>query len=330
MTNFLAQLRSRQHEIGNEIAGHLAAIASLTAELGDIASTVRVFARLRGNEQTSTAPVASSAEQTTAPAKHVAQASTEPMDAGGVHDGLPVHPATNSPAGKSGGEASASSPAPSLASQLRKLNAEHPEYTLEQAANALGISKEKAHNNSSAHKLKWARVDGWKSPVGLGDRVETLHRQHPDWPASRIAAELETSGDYVRATAQRRNPKLPSERIKPVEVEQPRQETQERPDDVPVIPADLPSTGQAGEEAEAIVELPRAARPLSGSKFYLVNDEGQYLNRYCAGFTTDKREAWIGNQSQLVGCRRNFEIARDLTEKPVVKSAPVPINREVA
>lgn len=59
------------------------------------------------------------------------------------------------PAGKSG-EGSIPSPAPTLASRLRALNNEHPEYTATEAAEALGLDRDKVRTNSNVNGVRWA------------------------------------------------------------------------------------------------------------------------------------------------------------------------------
>lgn len=43
-------------------------------------------------------------------------------------------------------------------------------------------------------------------------QVVALHRKHPDWNAVTLAAELDCSAGYIRATAQRKRLKLPTSR----------------------------------------------------------------------------------------------------------------------
>jgi hypothetical protein len=216
-------------------------------------------------------------------------------------------------------------PAPSLAERLRALNAIHPEFTLQQAAAELCETYERVRNNSNVNRIKWGREE--IRAVGLQERVAELHMQHRDWSDEEIAAAIGKSNGYVRATAHRLGLVLPS-RKRPVTVAQKPVE--------PVFAPDEPSPTPKPERRPAVksepaIDTPRIPRPLSGSKFYLVNDKGEYLNRFCAGFTTDKRTAWIGTEQQLTACRRNFDIARDLTERAVTKELPpAPVNREVA
>lgn len=44
------------------------------------------------------------------------------------------------------------------------------------------------------------------------NQVIALHRKHPEWSATEIAAQLDCSTGYVRATAHRKRLKLPSSR----------------------------------------------------------------------------------------------------------------------
>ncbi len=62
---------------------------------------------------------------------------------------------------------------------------------------------------------------------------------------------------------------------------------------------------------------PREIRRPKGELFWLRDADGRYLDRYCGGLTRDRRAAWTGTAPQLAGCRRRFELARDLREMPV-------------
>jgi hypothetical protein len=331
-------------DLDREIAEHRAHVRAR--------KNVRRFLRkllrsTRRGETTSTAPAEKLLNPEPPQAKRVAEASTEPMGAGGAQDGLPVRPATNpgdtsgtmsdvsaamtsllegeqgttqrehvpsqregqssseppeqqrDTLGVTGGESAASkshatgkpgaassdkaAPAPSIVSRLRALNAEHPEFTVRQAANQLGLDVEKVRTNSYVNKIKWA---------------------HSSHFARRLGGEVAADAVERRAEAN---------------------EAFDEPS-----PAPEPKRAPA-VKSEPAIDAPRIPRPLSGSKFHLVNDKGEYLNRFCAGFTTDRRTAWIGTEQQLAACRRNFDIARDLTERPVGKELPpVPVNREVA
>ncbi len=62
---------------------------------------------------------------------------------------------------------------------------------------------------------------------------------------------------------------------------------------------------------------PREIRRPKGQVFWLRDAEGRYLDRYCSGLTRDRRAAWTGTARQLAGCRRTFELARELREMAV-------------
>lgn len=219
---------------------------------------------------------------------------------------------------ESGGEQS--SPAPTLVSRLRNLHAEHPEFTTAEVAAALSVPRDKVQSNSAANKIKWARETDRR--VNLAGRVIELHRQHRDWPATRIAAELDCEPEYVRATASRKELILPSERgyvqdRKPASAHPPAPapepiQTPERPP-APIRPpvASIPSgTGSA------IVTKPMQRAP-KGTRFYLRDDAGLFLHYGCENMTSDKSYAWTGTADQLLACRQKYPLARDLSERPV-------------
>lgn len=227
---------------------------------------------------------------------------------------------TGKPAGSEG------SAAPTLADRLRKLNAAHPEFTVQQVARELGETFERVRNNSNAHKIRWSSEP--VRSIGLQDRVAELHMQHRDWTDADIAAAIGKSNGYVRATAQRLGLVLPS-RKRPAPVAETPVQASPEPEAPEAAPEPESPPAIAPEPANDIAPAVHHARP-SGRQFWLINGAGEYLNRYCQGFTRDRREAWTGNAMQLVACRRKFEIARDLSDKPVEKDLPVNVNREVA
>lgn len=77
MTDFLSQLKSRQDEISGEIAGHLRAVASLTAELTEIAAAGRVYGRFALTEKAQP-PAPEGEYRPVSPSTTSASAETEP------------------------------------------------------------------------------------------------------------------------------------------------------------------------------------------------------------------------------------------------------------
>lgn len=147
-------------------------------------------------------------------------------------------------------DADSPAPEPTLKQRVKRLHAEHPEYTRKQAREALGISEGNLDGTSHVLGIKWA-------PAGI--------------------------------------PQLaPNARLDPI-----------TPDET------VTDIIQARPKAKA------------GQLFWLRDSDGQYLNRYCSAMTRNRKEAWTGTEAQIMGCRRNYKIARDLREMPVEKEKAV-------
>lgn len=159
----------------------------------------------------------------------------------------------------------------------------------------------------------------------LRQRIEDLHKAHPEYTARQAIEALGCKQSSLTDYSAMLGIKWTRERAAAAEPAQPDPEP-EAPEPTPE-PERPPSA--TPEPANDIASADRPMRP-SGRQYWLVNGAGEYLNRYCLGFTRDRREAWSGSAMQLVACRRKFEIARDLSDKPVEKEQAAPINREVA
>jgi hypothetical protein len=154
-------------------------------------------------------------------------------------------------------------------------------------------------------------------------RVVALHQEHPDLTAQRIAAEMDCDPGYVRATAQRMHIKLPYEaeaRQAPASGHPPAQ-APELPSTAERQPAAIrpPVAAIPSGAGSAVVTKPMV-RP-KGTRFYLRDEAGNYLHYSCTVMTSDKAYAWSGTHDQLLACRRKFELARDLSERPVPREA---------
>jgi hypothetical protein len=200
-------------------------------------------------------------------AGRTASATSEAMDATGGESA-----ATSHATGKPGDAPNDASPAPSIASRLRALNAKHPELTTRDVSERLGLTLVQVRTNSHVHKLEWAS----------GDRRRVSQR-----------------------AAEPVQPRSPA----------PAPEPSPQPERPP-LQARAPVAAQPSGSGSAVVSTPMRRAP-RGQQFWLRNEAGEYLNRYCTGFTRDRREAWSGSQDQLAACRRHFAIAVDLVERPV-------------
>lgn len=213
-------------------------------------------------------------------------------------------------------------PAPSLASRLRKLNSEHPEYTVAQAATALDVPLDKARNNSNVNKIRWKSIlPANERERGLENRVVETHRDHPDWPDTRIGEHLGCSPAYVRVAAKRRSLALPSRRDSQPHVEARSPALAPEPAPTPEGPpaiARAPIATIPSGTGSAIISTPMRRAP-KGQRFWLRNEAGLYLHYGCENMTNDRRYAWSGSQDQLLACRRKFPLAADLTERVVEK-----------
>jgi hypothetical protein len=254
VTGFIDKLHQRLAEITSEIGVLETNIAALYIERDEIDAALRVFARYSTNVQPDPAEGGMLASV-------VGEGGDGPTVATVRDAGVsPAHrPATT---GKSGVAPNEASPAPSIASRLRALNAEHPELTTREVSERLGLTLAQVRTNSHVHGLKWA----------------------PAEPAR------------ARSPAPAPEPAPQPER--------------------PSAPARAPIAAQPPGSVSAVVSTPMR-RAQRGQQFWLRNEAGEYLNRYCTGFTRDRREAWSGSQDQLAACRRTFAIARDLAERPV-------------
>lgn len=248
----------------------------------------------------SAAPAATPAKPTGPQAKHAAEASTEPMGAGGVQDRCESAPPPSTP-DKSGEGADASSSAPSLASRLKALHAEHPEYTAAQAADALGETPHRVHSNSAVHKIKWAPGERGRpaakvlEPDPVDEKLTRLHDEYPNWTSRMLAHRLGISAIRVAAKAKALGLELP--------------ETYE---------ASAPSSASTGRTSPSAIVTKPIVRP-KGTRFYLRNDDGEYLHFSCEQMTVTKAYAWIGNEQQLAAVRRRFPLAQDLREQVIEK-----------
>jgi hypothetical protein len=354
MRDFIGQLRARQAQINAEIGQHLSALAALSNELSDIAAAGRVFAGIVSIKTNTPGGESGTAREAPGDKR------TEQSEMRGLEEGLEAAPRTIPDAADTSGtmsdvsaamtsllgDADAAShfqatdksgaassdkaaPAPStLAGKLRELHSRRPALTSREAAEVLGEDLKRIRESSSAAGVKWARVGGGqKRGRSLTDLVIDLHARHPFWMSSRIAQEIGCTPQAVRNIAKKESIDLRPVKARPEVSPKPAQPVSALDEPSPTPKPETPPAAMP----EPAIDRPRIPRPLSGSKFYLVNDKGEYLNRFCAGFTTDKRTAWIGTEQQLTACRRNFDIARDLTERAVTKEQqPVPVNREVA
>lgn len=96
----------------------------------------------------------------------------------------------------------AGSSGPRLKKKVAALHAEHPEYTVAEAANALGCLIRSVRACSELIGIEWqaARPRQKHEPGSptLWDKVVVMHRMHPTWTAAMIAKELGASHDSVR------------------------------------------------------------------------------------------------------------------------------------
>ncbi|MEO9230896.1 MAG: hypothetical protein ABI216_18390 [Devosia sp.] len=231
-----------------------------------------------------------------------------------------MRPATS---GKSGGVSDDASPAPTIASRLRALNAEHPELTTREVAAQLGMTLARVQSNSTVNKIRWADAVPQR-PDRQGD-IKRLHAEHPEWCDDDFAAVLGVMPGYVRATAVRLGIRLasrvsrkkaaaePVQPVAPVSAPMPRVEP-ERPQQTARAPIAVRTSGSGS----AVISRPMQRIP-AGTRFNLRDDLGQWLHFGCEQMTTDRTYAWEGSADQLLACRKRFPLAADLAERVVEK-----------
>lgn len=172
-------------------------------------------------------------------------------------------------------------------------------------------------------RLHEAHPSSRKRPDSLASRIRAYMADHPGATCGDCAEALGESYDRVWQNGRRivdfakrrrgrkpKPPQLAAEPPKPVEAPAP------KPTLVP------PPAAKSEQRRPGSTIVRRDPVVPKGRQFWLKNDDGQYLNRYCSGFTRDRREAWSGNQDQLAACRRVYPLAIDLREQPVEKEQP--------
>jgi hypothetical protein len=151
---------------------------------------------------------------------------------------------------------------------------------------------------------KPTRADG----VTLKDRVIALHKQHPELTKREAARHLGAPRGSVAAYSWALGLHWAAGRPgRPPRVAEPAAN-----DSAPARPMLRNPFAPLEDDEE-----PRKIRRPQSEIFWLRDADGRYLDRYCTGMTRDRRAAWTGTAQQLVGCRRKFEIARELHGVPV-------------
>lgn len=250
-----------------------------------------------------------------------------------------------------GNEASLAAPGKiPVADQILELQAEHPEWTARQFAEAIGVTQE--HVNAAAHKrgivIARSKVRGpaQSNPSGLSlrQRVENVLAEHPDWTARQIGDHLGVHQKHIASIA--RNNNLPVRKLSPEEVLEARRRggamggalgKQRREAGEPVEAREPPPAPTPPPEPErppappvlaaspspgGVVTKPMARAP-RGTQFRLRTGrgEGKYLHQSGVGLVPGRTYAWMGSESQLLAVRQKFPEARDMYEEVVEKEA---------
>lgn len=106
---------------------------------------------------------------------------------------------------------------PSLASRLRSLFQEHPEYTAAKVAEVLEETKQRVASNSAVIGLRWAKSERSVSPPPadhVDSRIVALHDDNPTWTPAMLARRLGLATVAVSMRAKRLKLELPSEYVR--------------------------------------------------------------------------------------------------------------------
>lgn len=152
-------------------------------------------------------------------------------------------------------------------------------------------------------------------PGSRAAQILTAHTEHPEWNASDIARSIDMLASDVARIAKAKGIVLPKGKggRRPNVSSAAQKPAVAPPAPEPVEPLASPFAPVGGEEPRRIV------RP-SGQQMWLRDENGAYLNRYCSGMTTNRKEAWTGTAKQAASCRANYLAAKGLKAAPVEKT----------
>lgn len=225
-----------------------------------------------------------------------------------------------------GGETQAPpAPKPTIADRIIELQADHPDWTARQFAEALGKSVESIRSAANDRGIAIMKAGVGGRPVAaaggksLRQRIADALEEHPNMTAREVADHLGVNPNHVATVASQAG--LPVRKLTPEEKASALRSGGQRGGlatrEAAPPPEPPPSTGYVS--LPVIPPELRKAQPKASGKvlFYLRSDNGKYLHQSCQGLVPGPSYAWKGTEAQIFKVRDKFPEALGLTEEAV-------------
>lgn len=227
---------------------------------------------------------------------------------------------------QAGGETQAP-PAPkrTIADRILELQADHPDWTARQFAEAMGKSVESIRSAANDRGIVIMKAGPGGRPVAapggksLRQRIADALEEHPNMTAREVAEYIGADPNHVATVASQAG--LPVRKLTPEEKASALRAGGQRGGlamrEAAPPPEPPPSNGYVSLPVIP-PELRKAAPKAAGKAlFYLRSDNGKYLHQSCQGLVPGPTYAWKGTEVQLLAVRTKFPETRDYSEEVV-------------